>query len=130
MPIWPTRLRRMPMRCSPAALYACRRQDSLARRGCRRNQAARPATATQLTPSPTSASFSPHVAASGPATIVPPPNRELPMAARQYETDVAIVGAGAAGIAAGLEARDAGARAIAFGEDDKPRPEEQTPELQ
>ena len=31
-----------------------------------------------------------------------------------YETDVAIVGAGAAGIAAGIEARDAGARAIAF----------------
>jgi flavocytochrome c len=34
--------------------------------------------------------------------------------ATQYETDVAIVGAGAAGIAAGLEAREAGARAIAF----------------
>jgi predicted oxidoreductase len=33
---------------------------------------------------------------------------------RQYETDVAIVGAGAAGVAAGIEARDAGARAIAF----------------
>ena len=33
---------------------------------------------------------------------------------RQYETDVAIVGAGGAGIAAGLEARAAGARAIAF----------------
>jgi flavocytochrome c len=31
-----------------------------------------------------------------------------------YETDVAIIGAGAAGIAAGIEARDAGARAIAF----------------
>ena len=34
--------------------------------------------------------------------------------ARQFETDVAIVGAGGAGIAAGIEARAAGARAIAF----------------
>jgi len=34
--------------------------------------------------------------------------------AHEYETDVAIVGAGAAGMAAGIEARDAGARAIAF----------------
>ena len=33
---------------------------------------------------------------------------------KQYETDVAIVGTGGAGIAAGIEARDAGARAIAF----------------
>jgi flavocytochrome c len=33
---------------------------------------------------------------------------------KQYETDVAIIGAGGAGIAAGLEARAAGARAIAF----------------
>jgi predicted oxidoreductase len=33
---------------------------------------------------------------------------------RQYQTDVAIVGAGGAGVAAGIEARDAGARAIAF----------------
>jgi len=33
---------------------------------------------------------------------------------RQYETDVAIVGTGAAGMAAGIEARDAGALAIAF----------------
>ena len=33
---------------------------------------------------------------------------------RQYETDVAIVGGGGAGMAAGIEARDAGARAIAF----------------
>src|SRR2546423_3292102 len=32
---------------------------------------------------------------------------------RQYETDVAIVGGGGAGMAAGIEARDAGARAIA-----------------
>ncbi len=40
--------------------------------------------------------------------------------ARQFETDVAIVGAGAAGIAAGIEARDAGARAIAFEKDAKP----------
>src|SRR5208337_3614907 len=32
----------------------------------------------------------------------------------QYETDVAIVGAGGAGIAAGIEAREKGARAIAF----------------
>ena len=32
----------------------------------------------------------------------------------QYQTDIAIIGAGAAGIAAGIEARDAGARAIAF----------------
>jgi flavocytochrome c len=33
---------------------------------------------------------------------------------RQYETDIAIVGAGGAGIAAGIEALDAGARVIAF----------------
>ena len=39
---------------------------------------------------------------------------------KQYETDVAIVGAGAAGIAAGIEARDAGARAIAFEKDVEP----------
>jgi flavocytochrome c len=32
----------------------------------------------------------------------------------QYETDVAIVGAGGAGVAAAIEARDAGARAIVF----------------
>jgi predicted oxidoreductase len=31
-----------------------------------------------------------------------------------YETDIAIIGAGAAGVAAGIEAADAGARAIAF----------------
>ena len=31
---------------------------------------------------------------------------------KQYETDIAIVGAGAAGVAAGIEARDAGARVI------------------
>jgi flavocytochrome c len=34
--------------------------------------------------------------------------------ARQYETDIAIVGAGGAGMAAGIEARGAGARAVAF----------------
>ena len=33
---------------------------------------------------------------------------------KQYETDIAIVGAGGAGMAAGIEALDAGARAIAF----------------
>jgi len=33
---------------------------------------------------------------------------------REYETDVAIVGAGGAGIAAGIEAREAGARVITF----------------
>jgi flavocytochrome c len=33
---------------------------------------------------------------------------------KKYETDVAIIGAGGAGIAAGIEARAAGARAIAF----------------
>ena len=33
---------------------------------------------------------------------------------RQHETDVAIVGAGGAGVAAAIEARDAGARAIVF----------------
>ena len=33
---------------------------------------------------------------------------------KQYETDIAIIGAGGAGVAAGIEARDAGARAIAF----------------
>ena len=32
----------------------------------------------------------------------------------QYQTDIAIIGSGAAGIAAGIEAREAGARAIAF----------------
>ncbi len=36
---------------------------------------------------------------------------------RQYETDIAIVGAGGAGVAAGIEARDAGARVIAFEKD-------------
>jgi flavocytochrome c len=36
------------------------------------------------------------------------------MAGKHYETDVAIVGAGGAGVAAGIEARDAGAHAIAF----------------
>lgn len=40
--------------------------------------------------------------------------------ARQYETDVAIVGAGAAGMAAGIEARDAGARATAFEQASEP----------
>ncbi|HEY7664565.1 MAG TPA: FAD-dependent oxidoreductase, partial [Xanthobacteraceae bacterium] len=40
--------------------------------------------------------------------------------ARHYETDVAIIGAGGAGIAAGLEARAAGARAIAFEQDREP----------
>jgi flavocytochrome c len=35
-------------------------------------------------------------------------------AVKHYETDIAIVGAGAAGVAAGIEARDAGASAIAF----------------
>ena len=34
--------------------------------------------------------------------------------AKQYETDVAIVGGGGAGMAAGIEAREAGARVIAF----------------
>jgi flavocytochrome c len=36
---------------------------------------------------------------------------------KHYETDVAVVGAGAAGVAAGIEARDAGARVIAFEQD-------------
>jgi predicted oxidoreductase len=36
---------------------------------------------------------------------------------RQYETDVAIVGAGGAGMAAGIEALDAGARAVIFEQD-------------
>src|SRR5262245_56478130 len=36
------------------------------------------------------------------------------MAGKHYETDIAIIGAGGAGVAAGIEARDAGARAIAF----------------
>jgi flavocytochrome c len=40
--------------------------------------------------------------------------------ARRYETDVAIVGAGAAGIAAGIEARDAGARVIALEKSSEP----------
>jgi flavocytochrome c len=39
---------------------------------------------------------------------------------RRYETDVAIVGAGGAGVAAGIEARDAGARAIAFEQSSEP----------
>src|SRR5262249_61166146 len=41
-------------------------------------------------------------------------------AAQQYETDVGIVGSGGAGVAAGIEARDAGARAIAFEESSEP----------
>ena len=36
---------------------------------------------------------------------------------KQYETDVAIVGAGGACMAAGIEARDAGARAVVFEQD-------------
>ncbi len=36
------------------------------------------------------------------------------MGVRRFETDVAIVGAGGAGMAAGIEARDAGARTVAF----------------
>jgi predicted oxidoreductase len=39
---------------------------------------------------------------------------------KHYETDVAIVGAGAAGVAAGLEARAAGAGAIAFEQSGEP----------
>jgi len=39
---------------------------------------------------------------------------------KQYQTDVAIVGGGGAGIAAGIEARDAGARAIVFEKDSEP----------
>ncbi len=38
----------------------------------------------------------------------------------QYETDVAIVGAGGAGVAAGIEALDAGARVIAFDKASEP----------
>jgi len=41
-------------------------------------------------------------------------------AAREFETDIAVAGAGAAGIAAGIEARDAGARVIAFEMDAHP----------
>ena len=41
-------------------------------------------------------------------------------AVEQYETDIAIVGAGGAGVAAGIEARDAGARAIAFEKSSEP----------
>lgn len=40
--------------------------------------------------------------------------------AKHYETDVAIVGGGGAGIAAGIEARDAGARVITFEKDSGP----------
>ena len=36
---------------------------------------------------------------------------------KQYETDVAIVGAGGAGMAAGIEALDAGARTVVFEQD-------------
>src|SRR5450631_2742772 len=39
---------------------------------------------------------------------------------KNYETDIAIVGAGAAGMAAGIEARDAGARALAFEQGTEP----------
>jgi flavocytochrome c len=39
---------------------------------------------------------------------------------KHYETDVAVVGGGGAGIAAGIEARDAGARAIVFEKDSEP----------
>src|SRR4030081_925682 len=61
---------------------------------------------------------------SGPPPIIAPgPNKGSfsPMAGgKQYETDIAIVGAGAAGVAAGIEARDAGARAIAFEQGSEP----------
>ena len=33
---------------------------------------------------------------------------------RKYETDIAIIGSGGAGMAAGIETRDAGGKAIAF----------------
>jgi flavocytochrome c len=39
---------------------------------------------------------------------------------KEYEADIAIVGAGAAGVAAGIDARDAGARAIAFDKSAEP----------
>jgi len=39
---------------------------------------------------------------------------------KNYETDIAIVGAGGAGMATGIEARDAGARAIAFEKGSEP----------
>ena len=39
---------------------------------------------------------------------------------RQYETDIAIVGSGGAGVAAGIEARAAGARVIAFEQSAEP----------
>jgi flavocytochrome c len=39
---------------------------------------------------------------------------------KQYQTDVAIIGGGGAGIAAGIEARDAGARIIVFEKDSAP----------
>ena len=39
---------------------------------------------------------------------------------KHYETDIAVVGGGGAGIAAGIEARDAGARAIVFEKDTEP----------
>jgi predicted oxidoreductase len=41
-------------------------------------------------------------------------------ATKQYQTDVAIVGGGGAGVAAGIEARDAGARVVAFEKDSGP----------
>ena len=41
-------------------------------------------------------------------------------AVKQYQTDIAIVGTGGAGMAAGIEARHAGARAIAFEMDAEP----------
>src|SRR5262245_630563 len=36
---------------------------------------------------------------------------------KRFETDVAIIGSGAAGIAAGVEARDAGAKVVGFEKD-------------
>src|SRR6266567_8240216 len=72
------------------------------------------ANSVEFDPSRSSFNFSMRAFKVGPPGIAA--HRELsPMAGvKQYETDIAIVGAGGAGIAAGIEARDAGAHAIVF----------------
>src|SRR5215831_18049521 len=126
MPMWPTRLRRMPMRFS---LRLCGKrvvgEGTVARTGCRRNRLCRDAARHGCDAIDPAAHIVQLLAPRGRVRAGhgrPPPDPRVPSmaGARQFETDVAIVGAGAAGIAAGIEACDAGARAIAFEKDAKP----------
>src|SRR5437763_5195440 len=123
MPMWPTRLRRMRMRC-PLRLCRFGTESSAGRRraksACRRDRAPRDCDAIDRVPRIVQLLAPCGRIRAGHACSTARQRAFLMAGARQYETDVAIVGAGAAGIAAGIEARDAGARAIAFERDAKP----------